>query len=238
MLTQNFRSTPAILDFVNALFADAFAEPYEPLVPGRKPLSADQAAVEFLWQEVSGEADEAKGRPNARDRRRMEARTISRRLRERIDAGWIIRDRATGQPRRAHAGDIALLFRSMTEVGPYELALAEEKLEYHTRGGSAFYAQQEVHDLINLLSVIEDPLDTVALAGVLRSPFFCVSDDGLYWLSTAHPEGLAYAMRNLDAVVELSEADRGLADRAKALLERWRGFKDRVTIAALVGTCP
>ena len=37
-------------------------------------------------------------------------------------------------------------------------------------------AQQEVIDLMNLLSAIEDPLDSLALAGVLRGPFFGVSD--------------------------------------------------------------
>src|SRR5438094_737200 len=81
--------------------------------------------------------------------------------------------------------DIALLVRAMTDVGAYESALADEGFDYHVVGGSAFYAQQEVHDLINVLSVIEDPLDAVSLAGALRSPFFCVSDDGLYWLATS-----------------------------------------------------
>ena len=71
----------------------------------------------------------------------------------------------------------------MTDVGPLRAALADEGFDYHTVGGSAFYAQQEVHDVINLLSVVEDPLDEVALAGALRSPFFRVSDDGLFWLA-------------------------------------------------------
>src|SRR5262249_51763212 len=34
-LTENYRSVPAILDFVNALFAQAFDEPDNPLLPVR-----------------------------------------------------------------------------------------------------------------------------------------------------------------------------------------------------------
>ena len=75
----------------------------------------------------------------------------------------------------------------MTDVWPYETALADQGFEYHTIGGSAFYSQQEILDVINVLSVIEDPLDEVALAGCLRSPFFAITDEGLYWLSKAAP---------------------------------------------------
>ena len=70
-----------------------------------------------------------------------------------------------------HAGEIALLFRAMTDVWHYETALAEFDLDYHTIGGSAFYAQQEVRDIVNVLSVVEDPLDEVALAGACAVRF-------------------------------------------------------------------
>ena len=53
--------------------------------------------------------------------------------------------------------------------------------------------------MINLLSVVEDPLDAVALAGALRSPFFCLSDDGLFWLATARHD-LIEGLRNADAI--------------------------------------
>ena len=72
---------------------------------------------------------------------------------------------------------MAFLFRAMTDVWHYETALADLDFDYHTIGGSAFYAQQEVRDVVSVLSVVEDPLDEVALAGALRSPFFSLSDD-------------------------------------------------------------
>ena len=168
------------------------------------------------------------------ERRTTEAVWLARRLRERIDAGWQIRDPKTKTPRAATPGDIALLFRAMTDVAPYEVALAAEGFEYHVVGGSAFYAQQEVHDLINVLSAIEDPFDVVSLAGALRSPFFCLSDDGLYWLATSLHRDLAANLHRCDQIPELSPTDGPRARRAGRLLASWRESKDQMPIAALI----
>jgi ATP-dependent helicase/nuclease subunit A len=254
-LTENFRSVPGIIQFVNALFGDCFLG-HEPLAgpddPGDRLLpvrTEDTAlpAVEFLWPDIAEPGDkveqppeahaarEENTRPAAADRRAIEARCVARRLRERLDAGWTILDRGTGALRAAHPGDVALLFRAMTDVWRYEQALAELGFDYHTIGGSAFYAQQEVHDVINLLSVVEDPFDEIALAGALRSPFFSVSDEGLFWLATSFKEGgLTTGLERLDEIEHLSERDRKRARRAMDLLSRWRSLKDRLPMAQLV----
>lgn len=256
-LTENFRSVPGVIGFVNALFGDCFRD-LEPVVLAEDGSSFDppfdqrlrpvrrgdicQPAVEFLWPEPASAAesdDDAGGNPavkiSARERRVIEARSIARRLRERLDEGWPIHDRATRTIRPAHPGDVALLFRAMTDLWPYESALADEGFEYHTVGGSAFYAQQEVHDVINLLSVVEDPFDEIALAGALRSPFFGVSDEGLFRLATAPGDGgLTGGLRRLGDVPGLSSLDRARIERASALLQRWRADKDRIPMARLV----
>ena len=123
----------------------------------------------------------------------------------------------------------------MTDLWPFESALADEGFDYHTIGGSAFYAQQEVHDVINLLSVVEDPFDEIAMAGALRSPFFGVSDEGLFWLATTFQDGgLAAGLHRLDEIAKLSPLDRRRAVRALELLSRWRSMKDHVPMARLV----
>ncbi len=194
-LSENFRSVPGVVHFINALFADCFAE-VDPdgrsddgqrhrLIPVR-PDESQQPAVSFLWAvpEAAPDSEPATTtRSTADQRRTQEARALAGLILTRLQAGWTIVDRKTKQPRPAHAGDVAFLFRAMTDVGHYERALADLGFDYHTVGGSAFYAQQEIRDVVNVLSVVEDPLDEVALAGALRSPFFHLSDDGLYWLA-------------------------------------------------------
>jgi len=78
-----------------------------------------------------------------------------------------------GQPaaRTVQPGDIALLFRALTDVEYYEAALRRYGIDYYLVGGHAFYAQQEVFDLLNLLRALESSCDQTSLLGVLRSPF-------------------------------------------------------------------
>ena len=234
-LSSNFRSVPAILDFVNALFADTFPEAGSALRPGIRPLDVSGSpAIEFVWGRPGEEPTGRK--PDAHARRREEAGRLARHLKTRLDEGWTIRDRKGGTTRRAHQGDVAFLFRSLSDSSEYEQALVAEGLDYHVVGGSGFFAQQEVLDLINVLTAVDDPLDAVSLAGALRSPFFSISDDALYWLSTERKgfphEGLERC--NGPRLESLPESDRSRVERARRLLDEWRSIKDCSPIAALV----
>jgi len=239
-LSVNFRSNSGVIDFVNALFADAF--PGGPSVltagPGSVPATPGPA-VQFVWADESSPAADGTGpKPIVAEARRVEARWLARLLRSKLDAGWTVRDRGTGRPRAAGPGDVAFLFRALTDLAAYERALVDEGFDYHVVGGSTFYAQQEIQDVVNVLSVIEDPLDALALAGALRGPFFGLSDDGLFRLGggdgAGGAEGLVSAFAGLGGVDGLGAEDRRRAGRAYRLLTAWRGLKDRLPIAGLV----
>ena len=72
--------------------------------------------------------------------------------------------------------DIAILVPTRTILAPLERALAEAGVPYRVEGGSLVYATQEVRDLINCLTAIDDPTDEVAVVGALRSPAYACSD--------------------------------------------------------------
>jgi len=237
-LSENFRSTVGVIDFVNALFAGAFRGEVARLIPGpgAAPASAGPA-VEFVWAEEPADAG-SKTRPDAAAQRQTEARWVARLIRSKLDAGLMVRERKgpAGVFRKAHAGDFALLFRAMTDLKEYEHALQAEGLDFHVVGGKAFYAQQEVQDLVNVLSVVEDPVDAASLAGALRGPFFGLTDDALFWLGGGDSGrgDLADGLARCDAMANLSDADRARARRACGLLSGWRDRKDREPIADLV----
>jgi ATP-dependent helicase/nuclease subunit A len=234
-LSQNFRATGPVIDFVNALFVGAFPGEESRLLPGPNARPAGPGpAVALVWP--VDETDSSRDKPGASELRRVEARWLARIIRTRLDVGWLVRDRRsrTGEVRNAHAGDVAFLFRAMTDVAPYEQALVAEGLDFHVVGGSAFYAQQEVQDLVNVLSTIEDPCDAVALAGALRSPFFALSDDGLYHLGASGRGDLPERLRGVESVDGLSDLDQRRAERARRLIDQWRALKDHVPIATLI----
>jgi ATP-dependent helicase/nuclease subunit A len=252
-LSLNFRSQPAILEFVNELFCDCrdLGPKYEPLQPSR-PQVSPQPAVEFLWAaplgtEVPSPQDtDSASLPSPLDdlgRRerllRTEADWIARRIRGLLDSRekivWDEDAAKAGAPaaRPARQGDFALLFRALTNVEYYEEALRRYGIDYYLVGGHAFYAQQEIYDLLNLLRTINSPSDAVSLAGVLRSPMFALHDETLFWLSR-HPDGLAAGLWASAPPKELDEQQRQRAEFAAATLQDLREIKDRLPVARLI----
>jgi ATP-dependent helicase/nuclease subunit A len=236
-LTQNFRSQPAILDFVNAVFCQPFGESYEALRPARKQVSP-RPAVEFMWVPVEA----GKREQGATDRlRREEADWIARRIRSMIDDGEpIVYDAAAaknGNPaaRAPKLGDFAILFRALTSVAHYEEALRAYGLDYYLVGGHAFYAQQEIFDLVNLLRSLASPADEISLLGVLRSPFFALDDETIFWISR-HRHGLSAGLFAQQLPGELSLAQRQHVRSVATLLSDLRRLKDRLPIADLILT--
>jgi ATP-dependent helicase/nuclease subunit A len=229
-LSRNYRSQPGVLNFVNA-FCEPLFPPYETLQAEHGSVGTDPC-VEFLWSVPA--ADRTGGKEPASEVRVREADAIAGRIVELL-ASPNPRVRDDGGPRTVTPGDVVLLFRSMSNVAIYEAALRKHGLDYYLVGGRAFFAQQEVYDLLNLLRALENPDDSVALAGTLRSPFGCLADDALVLLGF-HRDGLWSGLNDAECVARLPEDQRARAERICNLLAKWRSQKDRLPIARLIGT--
>jgi ATP-dependent helicase/nuclease subunit A len=228
-LTQNFRSQPAILQFANALFRRHLI-PFADLEASRPQINKG-ACVEFLW---SPRPDKEGVKATMTEARTEEARWIAERIAAlvRREAEIVVDDK--GNLRPVTPGDVVLLFRAMTNVSLYEAALREAKLDYYLVGGRAFFAQQEIYDLLNLLRALENPQDGVSLAGVLRSPFCCLSDESLFVIGRSR-DGLWAGLCDESNDARLPSDQREPVARARRHLQRWRGLKDRLPIARLLG---
>jgi ATP-dependent helicase/nuclease subunit A len=236
-LTLNFRSQPAVLEFVNALFCDMFqaaGQKYDALMASR-PQTTARPSAEFLW---TIDANKNKGlmAGAAIAARRKEAQRIARRLRSLLDETSDERpivDKDSKQPRELQPGDVAILFRTLSDVQVYEEALRDYELDYYLVGGHAFYAQQEIFDVLNLLRAVASTADEVSLAGVLRSPFFALADETLFWLveSGGTLNGGLFAEH---PPRDLSADEQQKVIAAADTIRHLRTVKDRVSIAALL----
>ena len=229
-LSKNFRSQPAVLDFINTLFGKVFgSDDYTPLHASR-PQTALQPAVEFLWTSPPEKEDGSK--VAVCDERMVEARAIAKRIRAMLSDGEpLVADGDT--PRPARLGDFALLFRALSDSAIYEEALREAGLDYYLVGGHAFYAQQEVFDVVNLLRSVDSVCDDIALAGVLRSPMFSLRDETLFWLT--RKSSLNGGLFHGRLPVELSPEELQKAEHARNVLRRLRISKERLSTADLLG---
>lgn len=231
-LNKNFRSQPAILNFVNSLFVGTLGDIFQELVPAVEQMSPDPS-IEFLFAVPQN----PKEGDSAEARKQLEASWMARRLVELLNDPTPrirYRDPDTGQPalRAVLPGDIVILFRALTDVRHYEQALRDCQLEYYLVGGKAFYAQQEVFDLLNLLRCLNEPDDDISLVGVLRSPFFGLTDDTLMTL-VRHGKSLRRALSE-PVPIEVVEQQQSLVVHAAAVLHELRESKDRLPIAGLI----
>ena len=214
-LVTNFRSDGAVLDVVNNVF-DRLFQPTEHVQPANERLAArPQRKTEVSVSGVQlrlvtpGEDDEGF---DVQAATRAEAEALARWLKEELLAGTTVtdRDRREGPLQPGH---IALIFRKLTQAQVYLDALRRYDIAYITDGEKHFYRRQEIIDLVNLLRIIDNQHDTIALVGILRSPLGGMADRDL--LALQQIEGLDYQQRE-----RLSSWNHPQAGMVKRLYER------------------
>ena len=87
--------------------------------------------------------------------------------------------RLNGESSLIQPRHVAILFRTLTPLRIYVEALRRYDIPFVTEGEKHFFERQEVVDFINLLRLLANPYDRVAMVGVLRSPLGGCSDDGV-----------------------------------------------------------
>jgi ATP-dependent helicase/nuclease subunit A len=239
-LTHNFRSRTGLLDVVNAVFAERFAE-FPALVAGREAAveegEADaEPAVELLLSDAGGwEAREelaaavAAGLPPAPLWRQAEARMLAQRVSELVASG------------RVRAGDVVVLLRATGDLEVFERALQLCGLRTLAAVGT-FWGHQQIGDLLAYLRALANPLDEEALYGVLASPLGGCSRDCLALLAQAAQASRRPAWDTAQsAAAGESELAQRLAPRdldalaaACGLIARERAAASRRGVAGLI----
>ena len=146
-LRENHRSTDQILDAVTRVLDGAAGIEYRPLIGKR----GAGAPVERMV--ASGD-----------DANQGEASLIAARICELKAEG-------------VDFHKIAILVRTMTAAHLIERALDRAGIPFVVSGGRTFFESREIRDLMALLGALANPLDEIALVGVLRSPLVGLSDE-------------------------------------------------------------
>ena len=150
----NYRSRCSLIEFFNIFFAGTFPEGYYEKMTVPLPQPDPGISVEVIACEGA----------KAKESIEQEARAVALKIKE---------------IQKEASGEIALLFRRATNVSVYEKALTREGIRFQSRIGRNFYDLPEVRDVMSMLRYFLDPQDALALASVLRSPYFGASDDEL-----------------------------------------------------------
>ena len=223
-LSETFRAHPRLVDALNGLLAPvmdagaarrAYQVDFEELEAVRNRESAKMAPpfVEMLIGEGA----------SAEESRSLAAAALARRLGElaRAGAAW---------------DDMALLFRASTSFPEFERALEEAGIPFVTVAGRGFYDRPEIRDLLNLLRAVANPRDDLAMAGLLRSPAFGLSDSALFRLRWPQAGGEPVSFRRAlqSGLGALGEGEQARAERARGEVERLATMANRVSVGELL----
>lgn len=196
-IKENYRSLPAIVNFVNTLFerlmpkgfdGQSLSNPHDDERPvfktgvGVKPKSHDDYKVEYTPFDATrageGNVDlvllDSIG--NTKENRKAEASVVARKIKE-LSGEYEIYD-ANGKKRCGY-GDMAILLRSRTHLSIFEDALRRENIPFVVVKGIGFYNSPEVGILRDILFFLIDLHDDYSLFNILRSPLFSIGYDTL-----------------------------------------------------------
>lgn len=119
----------------------------------------------------------------------LEARLIAGRIRQLVSEGqgMLVWDKSRGAYRRARYGDMVILLRSMTgwsEV--FVNVLMNEGIPAFAQTKTGYFNTVEVETVLSLLSVVDNPMQDIPLAAVMRSPIVGMDDEEMAWMMAAY----------------------------------------------------
>jgi ATP-dependent helicase/nuclease subunit A len=171
-INLSFRTHQTLLDRINQCFSIVSGKEYQPL---SAPYSANANGASNLEAFMVNA-----GKSRRYKRKLLEARLLTRRIRQILEGDLTIIDSSTGLARAVAPGDIAVLTRTWQPLEIYNNVFQEAGLPVVHAGGGRLLEMRESKDGMALLRCIADPDDEIALLAVLRSPFFAVSDKQLF----------------------------------------------------------
>lgn len=221
LLTANFRSDPAIVNWFNSAFATIFPD-REDATTGAVRFEASHAMREAApncgvrWHPVAWRHPE---RPADED---TEANRIANLVADTL-AGW---SAVSGADAVADARRIGILVRSRTHAVEIGRSLQRRDIPFTAMGLENLDEQSAVQDLVALTRALLHPGDRIAWLGVLRAPWCGLTLADLHALAGNDHDATIWTLMNDPAALDRLSADgRARLTRCRsilaALLERY-----------------
>lgn len=195
-LSENYRSDRIVIDFINRISARLFEDEAFEYQPLQATKSESESGIEFI---LTGTVD-----------RVSEAKMVAGRIAQ------MVRDNPSGNG-SVNYGDVVLLFRAGSSAHLYQQALQSMGIPYYNSCGGDFYHRQEIVDQLNLLRLVQQRYDSLALLALLTSPYVGLSETGLFWLG-----------QDADLVKEFYECPEFPLEISPAERERLWNFRELV----------
>ena len=199
-LHQNFRSRATVLDSVNDVFykimtralggirytEETALHPGAQFAPGERTGTPTELLLVDTGADALKQLDEEAMDYTAKA---LEARMAAIRIRELMDPenGLMVWDKGAEEYRPVRLGDMVILLRSLSgwsEV--FVNVLMNEGIPAYAQTKTGYFNTVEVETVLSLLAVVDNPMQDIPLAAVMRSPMVSMTDEEMAWLVAAY----------------------------------------------------
>ncbi len=238
-IALSFRTHRQLVEAMNSTFQPLLGSLFSPLEAARRetPHAGPHLRAYVL------EADTSTRRA---ERLQAEARMIAGLVDGMLTSELPVFDKQLGSLRPIRPGDIGILSRTWQPLDCYVDALQTRGVPAMHAGGGSLLDTREAKDGVALVRFLADASDNLALAALLRSPFFAVSDQALQRFAAGLPRGTSWwaCLRQMETVPpELQRAKAVLSEmlalRAVHPPSRLLQWMDRLTgYTAVIANLP
>jgi ATP-dependent helicase/nuclease subunit A len=191
-LSKNFRSRREVTDATNFICSQLMSKKVgnveydknSALYVGAsypEPLEKDLYKTELLIATQNNNS-ESKNEKNKSKEKEIEALMVAERINSLV-GNFPVTDSDTGEVRPAKFSDIVLLFR--TTAGwdeDFRRILMEQGIPVHVTSKTGYFETLEIQGIVNLLRVLDNPLQDIPLFGVMKLPYFGFNDVELAYI--------------------------------------------------------
>ena len=243
-LFNNFRSRKNILDVTNSVFESIMSKNLGDIDYNEGEylnLGAEFEEVEngvgksevciIDISETNENSEQEEGLQITKEE--IEGRFIAEKIYEMINRKLVIKDKKQGL-RTLKYKDIVILLRSTKNANIFEKELLKKNIPVFTDGGAEYLDTIEIQTIMNLLKVLDNPLEDIPLVSVLRSALFEFTDNEIIEMRLINKEKTFW-----DSVKEASQylEDENLKGKVNLFLDKinsWKSKCDYMPLSELI----
>jgi ATP-dependent helicase/nuclease subunit A len=169
-LTRNFRSDERVIGFVNRALSGAIEETGTALAAECPGSRIDYSDLVPFRADVTGGVEWLQ--PDPKD----ECAWVAARI-EQLVGSVDVTDPDTRERRPCRYSDIAVLYRTRTQLPGYLRELRGRAIPFYEQGQAGLSSRMEVLDMITFLRMVHHPADDLRAFAFLRSPFVGLRDE-------------------------------------------------------------
>ncbi|MBQ6894891.1 MAG: helicase-exonuclease AddAB subunit AddA, partial [Clostridia bacterium] len=203
LLSTNFRSRPSILKFVNSVFSQLMSRECGELIYNEEEMlnpssdfgfeNPDADAIDIDIINISNDfGDGLGGEDKTIDKTEAEAIHIAQKIKKMVDEGYRLYNPKEKKYKEASYSDFVILLRgAKSSVGAYSKVFSRLAVPLYCDSNGYFEAE-EIKFLINLLKIIDNPDDDIAIVSVMKNVIFSFDENELLEIRLGTSKNLSF----------------------------------------------